>query len=293
MRVVYADLLFLVNFSMDFLCLFIASRIMHRRLKPLRGITAAILGGAYSVAILFVEMGAFLSVAADITLCAIMSLAAFKSRGEGRHIYLMTTAVFFGASVCVGGLMTAMFSLLNRLDLPLREVEDNGDGISVWLFVILAMISGAAATFGGSVFKNVSSDTVLDVVVEYKDNRIRLVGMADTGNLLRDPISGRPIIIVDTADSVKLLGDKCTALAIKGNISAIVAEDNSHRVRLVPVSTASGSSSLCAFVPQKITLETKNGGAKEVDALFAPSKLSLGAEWRALGCGALIPASII
>ena len=292
-RVVYADLLFLINFSMDLLCLFVTSRIMHKKLRIIRGVLAAAVGGVYSVAILFVDMGAVVSVIVDLLVCSIICLVAFMGIGECGYVYFMTCAVFFGVSVCLGGLMTAMFSLLNRIDLPLDVIEDNGDGVSVWLFSILAMISGVVATVGGKMFKSVSSGTLMRAFIEYKGKKVMLIGMVDTGNLLREPISGRAVMLIDEAVARAILGDDCTAYAMDGDITRIVSEHSCHKVRLVPMTTASGGASLCAFVPDKITIELSDGKMKEIDVLFAPSRLSLGVEWKALGCEALMPASII
>ena len=57
-RVVYADLLFLVDFSMDFLCFFITARLLHRRFFFVRSILAAAIGGVYSVLALLVRFAA-------------------------------------------------------------------------------------------------------------------------------------------------------------------------------------------------------------------------------------------
>ena len=76
-QVVYADLLFLVNFSMDFLCFFVTARLLHRRFKVARSILAAAMGGVYSVAILFVSMNAILGLIADLGFCMLMCLSAY------------------------------------------------------------------------------------------------------------------------------------------------------------------------------------------------------------------------
>ena len=195
--------------------------------------------------------------------------------------------------------MTAMYSLLNRMELPLSEVEKNPDGISVWLFGLLAVASGVVAMLGGKFFKNVSSDTVSVVNIKYKGASLSVRGMTDTGNMLKDPISGRPIIIVDSAALSGLVSYACIELALRGDIGGIMSLDSSHRVRIVPIKTASGSSVVCAFVPDKIAVSVldKNGrerkNAVETDALFAPAKLHLSRDRTAVGCAALVPSGII
>ena len=293
LQILYADTLFLSNLVMNLLALSLTGRVMHLKGKRIRLYLSSALGGVYSVSILFIEMGTVVSVALDVVMCAAMCLIAFKMEKGGFHTFVMTSAVFFAASVAVGGLMTVMFDFLNRIELPLVELNNNGDGVSVWLFAILAMISGVAATYSGRIFKKLSGDTMMSIVIEYKGKRISTTGMTDTGNLLKEPMSGRYVILLDSSVSVSLLGERCAELAMAGNITAIINEDRSHRVRLLPISTASGSSSLCAFVPDSLVLVNERGVRKDADALFAPLDLSLGVEWKALGCGALIPASII
>ena len=194
--------------------------------------------------------------------------------------------------------MTAMYSLLNRMDLPMHAVKENPDGISVWLFGFLAVASGVVAMLGGKVFKNISNGTVSELGIAYMGATLTVKGMTDTGNLLKDPISGRPVVIIDDSVLGEILSQKCIACALKGDISGIILENRFHPVRLIRMKTAVGESMVCAFAPEKITLTVVNkkgradGRVISVNALFAPAKLSFPPEKSALGCKALIPADI-
>ena len=295
-QVVYADLLFLVNFSMDLLCLFVTSRLLHKDVKRWRMLTAAVMGGVYSVMILFIPITTLAAVLFDLGFCAFMCFCAFGIKNGGAFGFFMSFAVFFGVSVGTGGLMTAMYSLLNRMDLPLDAVKENGDGISVWLFGLLALVSGIAASVGGDLFKTVSNDTILNVRIEYKGASVTVQGLADTGNMLVDPISARPVIVLNTESARAILGE-VSDVAAKGDVSSEIWEKGEHRIRIIPISTAGGSSILCAFVPDRVTiaLPDKKGRTREtaVEALFAPSDLNFDINKRAVGCAALVPPSLI
>lgn len=296
-QTVYADLLFLVNFSMDLLCFFVTGRLLHKDTRMWRLLIASALGGIYSVAILFLPLPTLPAVALDLLFCALMCLCAFGVKNGGAFGYFTSFAVYFGVSVGTGGFMTALCSLLNRMNLPLDEVQNNGDGISVWLFGLLALISGAAASVGGDLFKTVSSDTVIKLKIDYKGASVTLNGLADTGNLLLDPISARPVIVISTSSARALLGERCADAASRADISSSVFESGEHRIRIIPISTAGGGSILCGFVPDRVTLTVndKRGRSREgqVDALFAPAELNFDINKRALGCAALIPPSLI
>ena len=297
-QTVYADLLFLVNFSMDLLCFFVTARLLRRPFRIRRCILAAAMGGVYSVAILFVKMNSVLGLVADLGFCALMCLCAYGIKDKKASEFILHTTVYFGVSMGTGGCMTAMYSLLNKMDLPLGEVSNNPDGISVWLFGLLAAVSGAAAMFGGKLFKNISIDTVSDIEITYRGVVLTVRGITDTGNMLKDPIGGKPVIIVDATSLQSILSKSCIDAAIVGDISAIISEDSSHKVRLIPMHTASGSSVACAFVPERIRISVRGrrGAANEkyvdADAIFAPARLCLSSDRAAKGCSALIPADI-
>ena len=67
-QIVYADLLFLVNFTMDFLCFFVTARILCRPFKVWRCCIASVLGGVYSVVVLFAGFNAVIGLLADLAL---------------------------------------------------------------------------------------------------------------------------------------------------------------------------------------------------------------------------------
>ena len=293
-QIVYVDLLFLVNFSMDFLCFFVTARLLCRPFRPLRSIVAAAMGGVYSVAVLFINLHSVPALIADLGFCALMCLCAFGIKGKKTSEFLLHTTVYFGVAMGTGGCMTAMYSLLNRMDLPLGEVEKNPDGISVWVFGLLAVISGAVALWGGKVFKSSAASEVYEITIDYHGASLTLTGMVDTGNMLRDPISGKPVIIVDKNSLAGLLDETTLNRAIRGDFSGVMRKDCSHKARMVIMRTVSGSSMVCAFVPERITLRNKKlTSTYEAGALFAPGELCLGIEKMAVGCAALIPGELV
>ncbi len=73
-EVIYGDVFFIINCSMDFLVLFSTSKILHIKTSGIRTVFAASLGGAYSIAALFIENTVFSvisGVAASLLMCVI------------------------------------------------------------------------------------------------------------------------------------------------------------------------------------------------------------------------------
>lgn len=293
--VVYVDLLFLINFSMDFLCFFVTARLLHRKFMIWRCILGAFVGGIYSVVILFYSMNYIPGMLADLGVCAIMCLFAFGCADKTLYEFCLCTSVYFGVSAALGGFMTAMYSLLNRLDLPLADIGAS-DGISVWLFGLLALASGLLSMLGGRFFRSASSVTVADVDITYLGKTVTVRAFVDTGNMLTDPLSGKPVIVVDKRAAEKIMSKGSLDAALNGGAGIVSAEDL-RGIRLIPSETASGRAILCAFDPERITVRVANRkkGERsiEANALFAPSELSFPPDRTALGCNALISPELL
>ena len=149
-QTVYVDLLFMINFSMDFLCFLLTSKLFGIKLSLGRSILAAAMGGVYSVAALFIGVGRGAALLIDVATCALMCAICFGGKKKNRSlpIYILT---YLAISMMLGGVMTALFNLVNKLELPLPQ--NSSDGISVWMFAALALISAGVTLLGGALFK--------------------------------------------------------------------------------------------------------------------------------------------
>lgn len=283
---VWGDLLFLINFSMDFLCLFLTARLLHRRLRPIPALGAATIGGIYSVAALFLDVGRLGSLLIDGAMCALMCWLAFIRRGRSGRQYLAEVGVYLISAIALGGLMTVLFNLLGRLNLPTRS---GGDNISAWLFLLLALVSGLAAWRGAGFLRGLPSRSVCDVEITFCGRSVLLHGITDSGNLLHDPITGRAVIITDTERTLPILPPGVREAVVSGRLERLedVPQGYAGRVRLIPGTTVAGSRLLVALVPDKIVLHSPRGQA-EVCAVFAPAALPSMPD----GCTAVVPGEL-
>jgi len=297
-QVVYADLLFLIDFSMDFLCFYITARLLHRDLRLWRCLAGAAVGGIYSVAALFIRTNMFWGIVADLSVCAVMCLCAFGVPDRSMYGFFLRTSVYFGVSAGLGGFMTAIYSMLNRVNIESEDFSNVEDGVSVWMFGLMALISGIATMLWGRFFKSVSSVSVADVEITYEGKSISVRAFVDTGNMLSDPISGKAVIAVDKRklEQERIISRESLEGAIKRKTDGMSSRE-CRRVRLIPMETASGSSMLVAFEPDRVTVTVSDKGKErkkaEVRALFAPIELSLPADKMAVGCSALLPQELV
>ena len=283
---VYADLLFMINFSMDFLCLFITSRILHCRLKIFLAFAAAVIGGIYSIAVLFIPWSKTSIIITDLMICASMCAMCFISHGTSLKQYIQSVFVYLACATALGGIMTALFNVLNRLDIPENA---GGDNISSWMFLLLAIISGFSAIRSTSFIKKKNDQKTSEAEIIFENKRIIFKGLSDTGNIVKDPSSGKSVIITDLEKTLPLLPE-ILQNAIKTNNTEYLCSlplKYSKRIRLIPSQTISGNRLLIGIIPDQILLHTDDG-VLDVSAIFAPVSLYD----LPLNCNAIIPGNL-
>ena len=291
-QTVYIDVFFLVNFSMDFLGLFLAASLLGKRRSVLRLLLSAVFGGAYACFALIAPLDEVFfgfSFLLDAISCFVMSAIAVYERRSLRGVF--SFAIVFGAlSVLLGGAMTALFYAFNRLGLDdafkSGAGEASGDGISVWLFAFLATISGFMALIGGKFLKRKGLRQCGAIEIEYRGRTVCLECATDSGNLLREPISQLPCVLVELDSMRGVLSKGFCDCVRRGELDGFSAIDAS-RIRIVPARTAAGDTMLVGIRPDRLRLDMGKGyGTLDAYVVFSCEKIS------AHGAKALIPSEL-
>ena len=285
---VYADLLFLINAVMDGLCFCLTGRILHRKLSWWRILLGSVIGGIYAVVALFPEFGQFEALLLDVAVCFILcAVVFFQRRAGGIRRLCLNAGVYTVLSMILGGVMTALYHFFNRVGL-FSVLPDGEDGPGVWLFTLLALLGSAVTLYGGRLFSRSSTVVSCRVKIELEGKKVELDGMVDTGNLLRDPLSGHPVICAEQELLAALLSPSL-ALAVRDcqSITSLSTHD-AKRLRLIPASSATGRGMLVGVVPDRVLLSyTRKDKVyeKPVSAVIAATELT--------STEALIPAELL
>lgn len=277
---VYADLLFLINFSMDYLCLYICAKVLHKRLRLGRMLLASALGGIYSIVSLLLYLSAPWELILDAVVCLIICLIAFYEKRQHTSATILCCFLYIGISMMTGGCMTAIFNILNRFELPLGDID--ADSISTYLFAIVAAAAGFISLKSNSIISHRSSISECNLEISYDGKRERFKGFCDSGNLITDPMTGKSVIVVDRTELQQIIDISYFDSYSSGEKAEIA-------IHIIPINTAGGRSLLPAFHPDKILLEYTDKRNKtittEIDALIAPSDIKNSAK----GYSAIVP----
>ncbi len=283
MQTVYVDLLFLINFSMDFLCMLLVSKIIFRRLSYPRAILGAVIGGIYSVAILFMPPIGRLEIIPDLLCCLLMCLTVFAKKEDGLKRLFSNTVTYTVVSMLLGGIMTATFNLLNSSGINLEGAGEND--IPPWLLLTVGASAFFATFAGGRFLRRRARETTAEISVTLGGKSLTVNAMYDSGNLLKDCVSGRPVIVIDESH-IPSLFEGLKKIDVE-NLE-LLDEEAAERISIIPYSTASGEKTMVAFRPKKLTVSSE-GHVSEKSALVGFAKIN-----RAyVDCSAIIPTELL
>lgn len=264
---VYADILFFADMSLNWFSLILTSRILKLKSTSLRSLGAAALGaltGLIALTLAFELPRNILQAASSVLMCAV----AFSL--EGIAGYIKACACLYASGIALGGTLTFIYSFLNRLGL---ELEPSG-GSSCALLILFSLISCGAGLLFERLILSSKLEKVGKVCIELDGKNITLPFFCDSGNLLCDPIGGRPAIIIErsaASDLVTLPSSACDV----SMLDKACEHSLKRRLRLLPAATVCGNGIMLGFLPDRVTLE-HNGTRREVDAVIAVTDERIG-----------------
>lgn len=194
---VYGEYLFLENFITGLVILLLTGRLCGRRKSRSGLILGALMCGAYSFT-LFVPMIWPAALAGKLAFSLLVVLAAFGY--GGRPCYLKTVGIFYIVSLLMGGVTVCVMYVL--------RVPGLAAGGSVYLHQVtyLQVAAGVLATWvlgawlAGFLKEKLQRDKVFtDIKVEIAENAWEMRAFVDTGNFLRDPVSGNPAAVLSAS----------------------------------------------------------------------------------------------
>lgn len=259
-EIVYGDILFIINFSMDFLALFITASILHRKVNTLTLILASGIGAVYAVISLFIEGNAFLSLMINIGVSALMCYIVFAA--DRLISYCKALLLFYAVSFLTGGGITALYNLFNSYG-DTQKIFINGNiasvtsNIPMHRFVILAALSMILAFLLGRLFNRKSKQRNVMITAAYNESVITFTGFVDSGNLLKEPISGMPVIVTSYAILKPLLPECLYPIFENRDTEGLYQLDFSliRRVKVIPMTAVGHSGILMGFVPDNLVVD--------------------------------------
>ena len=261
--IVYIDVLFLTNFLINLVLLYVTGKLASIKISGLRVFISSVLGALYSVFMFFPNLSIFYTGFAKFL--SALAIVAVAYNIKGIRLYLKTLGLFYVVTLCFGGGVFALF-YFTGIGSMLGAVVRNGIIYFnlPWqlLFISIALsyiiISGVWKAVLGRVTK---SSCYINLIISYYNKQTSVRALLDTGNSLHDPISNFPVIVTEY-DCLKNILPENFLKAVKSdtlnfeNISCISDTVLLNKLRIIPFSSLGKENGmLIGFRPDSVVAD--------------------------------------
>lgn len=191
---IYIDVVIIENFIVDLFILLVTAKALKIRVNKIRILIGALLGGIYSVVMLFPQMKLFSTIPFQIVLCLFIIFVSFNKTGfvniiKGAGIYIIFSIILSG--------MCYLFILIQSdysLNKPLVLGQNTVKNIILSMIIIYFLTNKIIAYIKE---RTIVNNLIYDIDFEINGQSYHIKGFLDTGNGLIEPTTNLPCILVE------------------------------------------------------------------------------------------------
>ena len=284
--VVYLDSLWLLNWAMNWWLLWATAKTLRRHAPSARLMCVAGLGAMASLLWLVLSGPTWLLFSLKLVVATAMVNSCFPPRGLAQC--LEHTGVFLAVSALCAGLTLGMAFLgVGGVGEALPSI---GWSIVVGGPILMTLPLQRLWANLGRQFRHSEQSARFEFVLQ--GTKISLLGLLDTGNVLLEPLSYRPVVVVDAKSIPDLLPEELLSLVYQWDKLGETLLDSlpdwlASRLTLIPYTAVAGGGMMVGMRPDSCSILVK-GSWRTVDAVigFAPLEFAAGEKF------ALLPAEV-
>ncbi len=217
--IVYLDVVLIENLCMNYIILFATAYILKLKRNHIRIIISALIGGIYSIIAYMQILKIYSNFFMKIILSVAMVYIAYNPKSIKQLIKQLV--MFYLISFVFGGCSFALLYFIKPQDILMKN------GVYIGTYPIKIALLGGIVGFTISViaFKIVKrklsqKDIYCKIIIYINEKNIEVNAMLDTGNMLKDPITRMPVIVVEKDILYGIIPDK-----ILDNLEKIIGGD--------------------------------------------------------------------
>lgn len=261
---IYLDIILCENLLMNYIILFATYVIIKPKTKhpQIRMILSSLLGSIYAIIVYLNILSIYTNLLAKITLSVVMVYIAFAPPNVKQ--LLKQILIFYLVSFIFGGCTFALIYFLKPENVEMKN------GVFVGMYPIrVGLIAGVIAfiitqiAFKINKSKLNNKNTFIEIELYNKNKMTKARALLDSGNMLKEPISQKPVIVVEKTTLSKIIPEE-----VLDYIEKIVRGDDQEKnemqeylskIRMVPfMSLGKENGMLIGIRLDKIKINTED-----------------------------------
>ena len=201
---IYIDIIIVENLIMNYIILYATGIISKDKISYTRIFFASLIGAVYAVTEYILKLNIYSNILIKIVLSIIIVYVAFYPQNV-KKMYKQLV-MFYVTTFTFGGVATYLIYVLK----PQNIIIKNGMYVGTYVLkvIFLGAIVGTAILFVAfKLAKNkiTKKDMICKIKIKINGKEKVLDAMVDTGNMLKEPITGTPVAVVERTSLYDLL----------------------------------------------------------------------------------------
>lgn len=270
---IYIDIIFLENVIMNYIILYATSIILKLEINYLKLILASVIGSIYVVIEYISKINLYSNFILKTFLSIIIVFIAFNPQNVKKM--LKELLIFYLTTFTFGGIATYLIYVVK----PQNAIVKNGMYVGTYVLKII-FIGAILGTFlliiSFRVVRNKmrKRDMICKTRIKLNGKEIILNTMIDTGNLLKEPLTGNSVIVVERSSLIDIL-----PISILNNLDEILSgnfeklpdkikNEYVSRLKIIPFSSLGKQNGmLIGIKPESVEVITEDLIEKRKDAI--------------------------
>ena len=193
---IYIDIVLIENLIMNYIILFTTAVVLKIKVNHIRLILASLLGAGYSIIAYMGIIKVYSSIILKIILSVLIIYIAFNPQNIKKMC--KDLLLFYLVSFVFGGAAFALIYIIKPQNILMKN------GLFLGTYTLKTVMLGAVVAFciiigAFAIIKNKISkkDMFCEIEILINQKKIKTKAMIDTGNMLKEPITNVPVIVVE------------------------------------------------------------------------------------------------
>ena len=278
---IYIDIIIVENLVMNYTILYATGLISKNKISHLRIIFASIIGAIYAVTEYISKLNIYSNILLKIILSIVIVFIAFYPQNVKKMFKLLV--LFYLTTFTFGGVATYLIYVLKPQNIIIKN------GMYVGTYVLKVIFIGAIVgtiiliiAFKFAKNKITQKDMICKVKIKLNGKEIVLDTMVDTGNMLKEPLTGNPVVVVEKTSLYDLMPKEIlnnTELILGGDFGKIpenIKNEYISRLKIIPFSSLGKQNGmLIGIKPEKLYVINEQSEEKKDNAIIGIYNKSL------------------
>ncbi len=255
---IYIDIIIVENLIMNYIILYATGLISKSKKSYLRMFLASLIGAIYATLEYVLKVNIYSNIILKTILSIIIVYVAFYPQNAKKMCKQLV--LFYVTTFTFGGIATYLIYVLKPQNIIIKN------GMYVGTYVLKVIFIGAivgtiilAIAFKMAKNKLTKKDMICKVKIKLNGKEETVEAMVDTGNMLKEPITGTPVVVVERTSLYELLPKEIlnnTESILGGDFEKIPEEIKNEyvpKLKLIPfASLGKQNGMLVGIKPEKI-----------------------------------------